>query len=255
MATGDGLDGLRRVEILGVPVNAVSKEELPQLVERLIEAEGSRILAPVNAEVLNRAVETPELHDFLNQADLVHADGAGAVLGSKILGDPIPPRVTSIYLLWQLAKRWNDGKYSIYFLGGPPGVNEQAAAAIHSLYPGVRIVGCHRGHLLTEEERLSALRDIQDKKPDLLTVGFGTPKQEKFILDYREQLKDVPLIWPVGALTSHIAQVFPRAPGLMRKVGLEWLWRLGLEPKRMWRRYLLGNPRFVARVVRQRMSR
>ncbi len=254
MTTAHGLEGLRRVRILGVPVNAVSKEELPVLVERLIEADGSRILAPVNAEVLNRAVETPELHEFLNQADLVHADGAGAVLGSKILGDPIPPRVTSIYLLWQLCRRWNDGKYSIYFLGGPPGVNEQARDMIHSQYPNVRIVGCHRGHLITEEERQAALRDIQEKKPDLLTVGFGTPKQEKFILTYREQLAEVPLIWPVGALTSHIAEIFPRAPGIMRKYGMEWLWRLGLEPKRMWRRYVLGNPRFVARVVRQRMN-
>ena len=249
-----GLEGLRRVRILGVPVNAVSKEELPELVEKLIEAEGSRILAPVNAEVLNRAVETPELHDFLNQADLVHADGAGAVFGSKILGDPIPPRITSIYLLWQLCQRWNDGKYSIYFMGGPPGVAEQARDKIHSVYPGVRIVGCRHGFFDSDEERLEALHKVQAAKPDLLTVGFGTPLQEKFILKYREQLAGVPVVWPVGALTSHIAEIFPRAPGIMRKMGMEWLWRLGLEPKRMWRRYILGNPRFVARVVKQRIG-
>ena len=236
-----------------MPVNAVSKHELPRLVEQLVETGGSHILAPVNAEVLNRASETPELHEFLNNADLVHADGAGAVLGSKILGDPIPPRVTSIYLLWQLCDRWKNGEHSIYFLGGPPGVAQQAAEVIRQQYPNVKIVGCHRGHLVTEEERQFVLRDIQEKKPDLLTVGFGTPKQERFITTYREELKDVPVIWPVGALTSHIAEIFPRAPKLMRRYGMEWAWRLALEPRRMWKRYVLGNPRFVARVVKQRV--
>ena len=188
-------------------------------------------------------------YEEMLRADVIHSDGAGVVWGSALIGDALPERVTSITLLWRLAERWNDGSRSLYFLGGPPGMAEAARDAIHARYPNVRIVGCHQGHLSTPELVESALSDIEQSRPDLLLVGFGSPIQEEVIVEHRERLNVVPVIWPVGALTSHIAGLHPRAPKLMRKAGAEWLWRLILEPRRLWRRYILGNPIFMSRVL------
>lgn len=240
-----------RVDVLGVPVDALAIADVVAEVERLLERGGGAIIAPVNADIVNRAVDDAELRSFLQSADLVHADGQGVVLGARVLGDPLPERVTSIKLIWALCKRWSQGEHSFYFLGGPPGVAEQAAQMIHAQYPGVRIVGTHRGHLSADDER-EVLADIARTKPDVLCVGFGTPNQERFIERNRDQLEDVPLTWPVGALTTHVAGLMPRAPRFMRKNGMEWLWRFMLEPRRLWRRYLVGNTVFAWRVVSAR---
>lgn len=239
---------VRRVDVLGVPVDAHDAASLVEAVERLIARGGGAILAPVNIEVINRALADPALLAFLRKADVVHADGEGPVLASRILGDPLPCRVTSIRLIWALCERWSAGQRSIYFLGGPPGYAEAAVAAIHARYPGVRFAGTHRGHLTEEEER-TVVAEILRVKPDLLCVGFGTPYQEHFIERYRAAFAPIPLTWPVGALTTHVARIVPRAPRLMRRTGFEWLWRLILEPRRLWRRYLVGNVVFTWRVL------
>jgi N-acetylglucosaminyldiphosphoundecaprenol N-acetyl-beta-D-mannosaminyltransferase len=244
---------MNRTELLGIPVDKVSYESMPEVIEQLIERGGGRIIAPVNIDIMNKAHDNPILADFLRGADVVHSDGAGVVWGAALAGDSVPQRVTSITLLWNLAERWNDGSRSLYFLGGPPGMAEAARDTILARYPNVRIVGCHRGHLSTEAEVEHALQDIERTAPDLLLVGFGSPIQEEFIAEHRERLNAIPAIWPVGALTSHIAGHHPRAPRLLRKFGGEWLWRLMLEPQRMWRRYILGNPLFMSRVLWNRI--
>ncbi len=244
----------RRVTILGVAVDRVSGATLPDLVEDLIARPGTAVLAPVNIDIINKAVENPALRDFLGRADIVYTDGAGPVLGSWLLGDPLPGRVTSIHLIHKLCERWRDGRRGIYFLGGKPGIADQAADTLRRAHPGVRIAGTFRGHLTTDDEEAAAIADIRAKKPDVLCVGFGSPIQEDFIDRHLSDLGDIPLVWPVGALTTHIAEIVPRAPRLMRRLGFEWLHRFALEPRRLWRRYLIGNPHFVLRVVSARLS-
>lgn len=240
---------INRTNLLGIPVDKVSYDSMPEVIEELIARGGGRIIAPVNIDIMNKAHDNSLLADFLRNADVVHSDGAGVVWGSALAGDAVPERVTSITLLWRLAERWNDGSRKLYFLGGPPGMAEAARDAIHSRYPGLRIVGCHRGHLMTDKEVDTALQDIERTQPDLLLVGFGSPIQEEFIVRHRERLSSIPAIWPVGALTSHIAGHHPRAPWLLRRIGGEWLWRLIFEPRRLWRRYIVGNPLFMSRVL------
>lgn len=242
------------LDILGIPVDHVSRFSLPELVETLISQPEMAILAPVNIDIINKTKTDTRLRDFLCRADIVYTDGAGPVLGSWLLGEPLPERVTSIHLLHRLCDKWRDGRYTLYFLGGPPGVAETARDTLCDRYPGVRIVGTWRGHLTTEEQERAALCDIADRRPDVLCVGFGTPVQEHFIDRYRRELRDIPLVWPVGALTTHIAKRVPRAPRWMRKTGFEWAYRLYLEPRRLWRRYIIGNPYFLARVIASRLS-
>lgn len=240
----------KKVRVFDVDIDAVTTESLPLIVEEMIAANSNLVLAPVNIDIMNKAYEQPLLKQFLQQSDVVHSDGAGVVLGTRLMGDPLPHRVTSVNLIWNLCRRWQDGQHSFYFLGGPEGVAEKAAAAIHAQYPGVRIVGCHRGHLSPDEE-LKVIEDIERTRPDILCVGFGTPYQEEFIVRHREKLAFVPVIWSVGALTSHIAQIRRRAPAFMRKYGMEWLWRFMQEPVRLFDRYIIGNPRFLWRVWRE----
>lgn len=255
--TADGGPGFAlsgRADLLGIPVDKVKYESMPAIMERLIDVGGGRVVAPVNIDIMNKAHGNRALAEFLRNADIVYSDGHGVVWGAALAGDAVPQRVTSITLLWRLAERWSDGRHSMYFLGGPPGMAEAARDVILARWPEVRIVGCHRGHLSTPELEDAALRDIEQAAPDVLLVGFGSPIQEEFICRHRERLRSVPLLWPVGALTSHIAGHHPRAPWLMRRIGAEWVWRLLLEPRRLWRRYIVGNPVFMGRVLMYRLQ-
>lgn len=248
------LGSLRRVEVLGVPVDTLSRGSFCEAVEELIARPAPSVLAPVNVDILNQAVGNGRLRGFLRRADVVYADGAGVVLGARLSGGNLPGRLTAADLIHDLCEAWRDGRHSIYFLGGAPGVAERAADALREAHPGARIAGTWPGHLSPQEE-LRALADIAHRRPDVLCVGFGTPIQEDFVERHAEALAHVPLIWPVGALTTYIAGAVPRAPAWMGDAGLEWLFRLSLEPRRLFRRYVIGNPLFVARVLAQAVGR
>lgn len=248
------LPTLRPIPVLDVPVHDLSRERFVEAVEEMIRRPGSKVLAPVNVDILNQAVDNPRLRGFLQRASVVYADGSGVVLGARLAGGALPGRLTAADLIHDLCAQWCDGRFGIYFLGGPPGVAERAADSLCSSYPGTRIVGTWRGHLSPQEE-LDALADIAARRPDVLCVGFGTPHQEDFIERHAGALAHVSLIWPVGAMTTYIAGAVSRAPHWMRDNGLEWLYRLSLEPRRMFRRYVVGNPLFLARVVAWRMRR
>ena len=244
---------LRKVDLLGIPIDDLRRDEFAEAMEELVRRPGMAVMAPINVDTMNKTQTDRRLREFLLRADLVYADGAGIVLGAWLQGKLLPGRLTAADLIEDVCERWSDGRHSFYFLGGLPGVAEKAAEVLRSRYPGVRIVGTHRGHLDTEAEERAALADVANKRPDVLCVGFGTPLQERFIERYSVELRNVPVVWPVGAMTTYIAGVVPRAPVLMQETGLEWLFRLSLEPKRMWRRYVIGNPAFVARVVADRV--
>lgn len=247
------LSALRRVEVLGVPVDGLSRARFGEAVEELIARPETTILAPVNVDILNQTVGNEPLRTFLQRADVVYADGAGVVLGARLSGGTLPGRLTAADLVHDLCERWRDGRHSLYLLGGPPGIGGRAADALRAAHPGARIVGTWPGHLSPEQER-AALADIAAQRPDVLCVGFGTPLQEDFIERHAAALAHVPLIWPVGAMTTYIAGAVPRAPTWMRDGGLEWLYRLSLEPRRLFRRYVIGNPLFVARVLASRVA-
>jgi N-acetylglucosaminyldiphosphoundecaprenol N-acetyl-beta-D-mannosaminyltransferase len=239
---------MTRVSVLDVPVDIVTRREFAALMERHIALPGTSVVQPLNVDTLNKTRTDRWLRDFIGRADAVYADGEGIVLGARLLGDWLPERLTAADLIWDLAEAWQRGEHSIYLLGGPPGLAEKAGEALNARFPGFRVAGTWRGHLDAAGDR-EALADIAAKKPDVLAVGFGTPVQERWIAQYWDELQGVPLIWPVGALATYVAGAVPRAPAWMRDHGLEWAFRLYLEPRRMFRRYVVGNPLFLARVL------
>lgn len=235
------------VTILGVPIDEYTTSEFIAHLEQLIEQPEQALVCPVNADMLNQSFTNNWLRSFISSADIVQAESSGVLLGAKLKGKSLAYKITSNEVVYALAKAWEDKDYSIYLLGGPEGQAEVAAAKLHELYPNFNIVGCHRGHL-NETETTEVIQLINTAKPSILMVGFGCPIQEEWIAKHRSSL-NVPLLWPIGNLTSFVSGNVKTAPQWMKDFGLEWLYRFYQEPRRMWRRYIIGNPLFVFRVL------
>jgi N-acetylglucosaminyldiphosphoundecaprenol N-acetyl-beta-D-mannosaminyltransferase len=242
------------VTILGVRVNSISLQHLIRQVERFVTLGHRQRVMYANVHVLNTAYHDPELRRILNQADLVYCDGAGVKLGAWLLGHRLPERMTGADWIYELCALCQERGFWLYFLGGEPGIADLAARKLQAQYPGLRIAGTHHGHYKhygPEDDEIIA--GINALHPDILLVGLGTPLQEKWIAQHFARL-DVPVVWAVGALVDFISGKAPRAPRWMLDHGLEWLYRLLIEPRRMFRRYVIGNPLFLGRVLAQRLG-
>ena len=225
------------------------------LLRRILDfaADGrSHHVSYVNAHVLNQANAHPELRSALKGSDLVYCDGYGVRLAARLIGLPVPHRMTGADWIWGAASLCQERGLSLYLLGSDPGSAADAGAALRRWYPRLKICGTHHGYFeLGSPHSERVLEDIAEKKPDILLVGMGTPLQERWVEHYADRL-EVPVVWTVGALFDYLSHRVPRAPHWLADHGLEWVFRLALEPRRMWRRYLLGNPAFLTRVWRER---
>jgi len=244
-----------RIELLGLPFDVVERAAVPAAVEALIRAPGTRFVFPVNVDTLNQTQRDPWLRDVIRRGDWIYADGAGVVFGARAMGYERPDRrVTAADLVWDLAAAWQDGRYSVYFLGGEPGVAERAAAKLQERFPGFRVAGTHHGFMtLAEEEAL--FREIDRLAPDIVMVGYGVPLEHRLTMQRCRLTPNVGVYWMVGALTTYVAETVPRVPRWMGDAGFEWLFRLLVEPRRKWRRYVYGNPLYIGRILRERLWR
>lgn len=244
----------KRVDILGVKVDPLELGQVLLRVEEFIQSGDRKTVLYANVYCVNVAGVDREYRKILNLADLVYCDGYGVVLGARIIGGRIPERMTGADWIFDLGNFCQEKGYSIFLLGSSPGVAEETASRLRDLYPSLKISGAHHGYLTDEDKVEKAIELVNSKRPDILLVGMGSPIQEKFIFHNRERI-DVPVCWAVGALFDFTAGVVPRAPRWMLDNGLEWLFRLIYEPGRMWNRYLVGNTRFLVRVVFARLGR
>ena len=238
----------RRVNVLGVEVDPIRLDEVLERAESFIRSGEKKTIHYVNVHCVNLARKDPEYREILNRADLVYCDGYGVVLGARIAGERLPGRMTGadwIYVLGEFCARRG---FSIYLLGSRPGVSETAARRLRSIYPSLRISGVHHGYLTDDQEAEGAIREVNACRPDILLVGMGSPIQERFISRHRHSI-DAPVCWSVGALFDFVAGMVPRAPKWMLDNGLEWLFRLLCEPRRLWNRYLVGNAVFLLGVM------
>jgi len=209
----------------------------------------------LNAHVLNQSRANPALREALEQADLVYCDGYGVRLAAKALDAEIPHRMTGADWIYGLAALCELGGQSVYLLGAEPGVTAEAARRLDRWYPRLRIAGTHHGYFdigSAHDDRV--VEDINARKPDIVLVGMGTPKQELWVAENAARL-ETDVVWTVGALFDYVSGRVPRAPRWLADNGLEWIFRLAIEPQRMWRRYLLGNPVFISRVMAQARAR
>jgi N-acetylglucosaminyldiphosphoundecaprenol N-acetyl-beta-D-mannosaminyltransferase len=208
-----------------------------------------------NAHVLNQSAADAALRGALESADLVYCDGYGVRLAAKALDVPIPHRMTGADWIWGLAALCELAGKSVYLLGSEPGVARGAAERLRATFPALEVVGHHHGYFdvgSPHDDRV--VEHVNACAPSIVLAGMGTPKQEHWVQANAHRL-DVDVLWTVGALFDVVSGKVPRAPGWLADNGLEWIFRLAIEPGRMWRRYLLGNPVFVHRVLAQARAR
>lgn len=240
-----------RARIGRVPIDPLTFDEAIDAIERLVASgEGGMVFTP-NVDHVVMAEHHHDFRDAYEAASLSLVDGMPVVWASRLLGRPLPEKVSGSDLVPRLVERAAARAWRVFLLGGAEG---SAAIAARSLEAqGVVVVGLASPRVAetASPEAHAALADeIAATKPDVVLVGLGAPKQELFCNAVRERLRPAVLLG-VGASIDFLAGAVPRAPAWMSQNGLEWLYRLGREPRRLWRRYLLRDPRFFALIVRQ----
>ena len=246
-----------RVEILGVRVNRISADELREEMLRVVRDGEHALILHVNVHCLNLSYHRPWLRELLNNASVVFCDGFGVALATKILGRPGLQRFTHADEMWRLAEFAGANELSLFFLGARPGVAKKAATRLEERSPGLRIAGIHHGYFDRtpgSPENEAVIQEINAANPDILVVGFGMPIQELWLKENWDRLNANVAI-TLGAVFDYVSGELRRGPRILTDNGFEWLARLFIEPKRLWRRYLIGNPLFLWRVLKQRLNR
>lgn len=243
----------RSLELFGVRLLDVTRAEAASLLEAWIRSPGDRTRAAfiVNAHTLNLAWEDAAYREVLNEADVVFGDGTGVRLAARLKGVRVQDNLVGTDLVPELFAAAGSTGLTCFLLGGGPGTAQRAAERIEWDFPGVRVVGYHHGYL-DPTEGARVVDAINARRPDLLLVAMGNPLQERWIHAHARVLR-VPLALGVGGLFDHWAGNLERAPVWVRRWGIEWVQILLQQPHK-WRRYLLGNPRFVVRAVREARS-
>ena len=238
------------ITLLGAPIHPVDMAAALRIVTGFIEQRTPHQIVTLNAEILERAQQEPELLALLNRVDLVTADGAGILWAARRQGHPLPAKVTGIDLATRLAPLAADQGWRLFLLGGEPGVAAAAGRRLTTAHPGLRLAGSHHGYFARgSAEEAELLAAIEAAAPELLLVGMGAPRQEYWLRSLIEQGRlAVPVAIGVGGSLDVLAGRVARAPRWLQRLNLEWLWRLCREPRR-WRR-MLALPRFVWRVRR-----
>jgi len=229
------------VDIVGVNIHNITFQEAEIKCKEFLQQDKLKMIFTPNSELLVDAVKDPSFTDVLNSGDLVIPDGIGVVIASRFYGTPIKEKVAGCELMNSLLEIAYTQEKSIYFLGGKDGVAEEAVQKLNEKYPGINIVGFHHGYFDEDEEK-EIIQEIIDKKPDILFVAMGAPKQEKWIYKHRD-VPGVKIAMGVGGSLDILAGRAKRAPEFYQKAGLEWLYRSLKEPKRFFR--MLKLPKFI----------
>ena len=238
------------IEILGVRVDDATYDELMDKVDAFVGSGKPHHVITVNVEMLIAAYDDPEFAAVLWCGDLNVADSVGVMLAARLLGRPLQERVTGSDGIYRLAAHSARKGYRPFLLGAAPGVAELAAQSLRAANPDLDMAGVYAGSPRGSEEDDIILR-IRAANPDLLLVAYGVPAEEMWIARNRQRL-GVPVMMGVGGAFDFAAGVTKRAPGWIRRVGLEWMYRLVREPWR-WRRQL-ALPRFLLLVMKQKLE-
>lgn len=239
------------MRVLGVPVDAVDMRGTLEWVEQRVDTRVSGTHLCVNAANVVRAHDDPEYLAVLERGDLIGSDGQPFVWAARILGHPLPERVAGIDLMEQVLARSREVGWRVYLLGGREHIVSRLAERLSA--EGVRIAGYRNGYFGPEDET-QIWADIRAAETDVVFVGMPTPAKEHFIVD-GAAFAGVPVCIGVGGSFDVLAGELRRAPGYLQRLGLEWLFRLAQEPRRLFTRYAVTNTRFLAIVARAMLSR
>lgn len=234
--------GRSRVDLFGIPVDGLSMDDTVDAARKMVADGDPHQHVVVNAGKLVEARRDPTLAAVIRGCDLVNADGQAVVWASRILGRPLPERVAGIDLFERLVAAAADDGRSVYFLGARAEVVREVATVFAARHPDLRIAGYRDGYWDDDD---SLVAQVRAAAPDYLFLAIPSPRKE-FWLNRHLAALDVPFVMGVGGSFDVMAGKVGRAPKPVQRAGMEWAWRLGQEPRRMWKRYLVGNTRFIA---------
>lgn len=233
-------------EILGVQVNTENYDQLIPMVFRNIEEKKKSLVVAINPEKLMKAKEDPELKALLNRAEFQIPDGIGVIIASKLIKGNITSRVTGVDMMDRVVREAARTQKSIFLYGAKPGVADKAAQQLVATYPNLIVAGTQDGY---EQDTSKVLDTINKAQPEILFVAMGSPKQEQWIEQHRDNLYPT-LYQGVGGSFDVLAGNVKRAPAAFQRVGAEWLYRLLKEPSRLKRQ--MNLPKFLFEVFKQK---
>ena len=239
------------VDLFGLRFHNVNLDEAVDCIEVLLRMNRRGLVLTPNTDHIVKLSRDSSFQEAYRHGIMIVADGAPVVWASRLLGEPLRARVAGAALLPALCERAAQRGWKLYFLGGKPGVASHAATRLTKQFHGLNVVGTYAPPFGFESDRTECQRiitKVREARPDILFVGVGAPKQEKWSATHFEAL-GVPLICCTGAAFDFAAGVVRRAPPWMQRSGLEWMFRLLQEPKRLWRRYLVDFVRFIPIVI------
>jgi N-acetylglucosaminyldiphosphoundecaprenol N-acetyl-beta-D-mannosaminyltransferase len=242
-----------KLSIMGVRIDNLSMDEVLKIAEEKIEKDEQYIIYTPNTEFIMMCQKDKEFLNLMNESDINIPDGIGLIYAGKIKKHPLKEKVGGYDLSVNLLKMANDKGLKLYVVGGKPGVAEAAMENVREKYPGIKIVGTQHGYFKGthlgkkgHEEEIAVIEDINKHQPHILFVGFGAKKQELWI-EYNKDLINANVIIGNGGTLDGLAGIVKRAPDIFIKLGLEWLYRLMKEPKRIKRQIVL--PVFMLKVI------
>ena len=242
-----------RYPILNTYVNAISLDETVDEIEKIIAKGVPTQHVVINASKVNLMEVDHELASIVNECPLINADGASIVWAAKKLGVPLRERVTGIDLFQRLVGLASEKGYRIYLFGAKEEVVTKVKSIFEDRYPGIQIAGYRNGYF-TETDEPQIVSDMAASGADMMFVAFSSPKKEYWVHKYIDQI-GIPFVMGVGGSFDVVAGVTDRAPTWMQEHGLEWFYRFIQEPGRLWKRYIIGNLKFVALTYRYKFAK
>jgi N-acetylglucosaminyldiphosphoundecaprenol N-acetyl-beta-D-mannosaminyltransferase len=248
-----GVARTARATILGCEIDRLDVAGALRHCEEIIERGDFTQQVSINVAKLVALLDDPRLRETVNRCELINADGQGVVWASRLLGDPLPERVAGIDLMHRLLALAEKRGYRVFILGARPEVLERAVVRLREAHPHIVLVG-HRHGYFGGEEIPAVCEEIRRARPQILFVAMSSPRKEYFLGEHGAEL-GVPFAMGVGGAIDVVAGVTKRAPIVLRHLGLEWLFRLLQEPRRLARRYVVTNSRFAVLLARALVTR
>lgn len=245
---------IKKTKIFGIPISCLSMRDTIKFVENAIKEKKHIHHSVVNAGKIVMMQNDNKLKKSVIEADIINADGQAVVWAANLLGHNIPERVAGIDLMEKLIEMSCMNNYKCYFLGSRENVVQKLVSIYKKKYSEKIIAGYRNGYFVEEEEE-SIAKKISESGANILFVAITSPKKEIFLNNYKSQLKNINLIMGVGGSFDVITGKISRAPLWMQNIGMEWFFRFVQEPRRMWKRYLVGNSKFIWMVFKELIRR
>ncbi|WP_344787235.1 WecB/TagA/CpsF family glycosyltransferase [Postechiella marina] len=245
---------MNKISILNTHIHNLTMDETIQIVDNTISKGEQLHHVVVNAGKIVAMQSDLQLRKSVNESDLINADGQAVVWASKILGKPLQERVAGIDLMVNLVELAYKKNYKVFFFGAKEEVVKTVVDKYTNQYSSSIIAGYRNGYFNKNEEQNIA-RDISNSGANILFVAISSPTKENFLYENKELLNKVNFVMGVGGSFDVVAGKVKRAPVWMQNYGLEWFYRFAQEPKRMWKRYLVGNSKFISLVLKEKLRK